>query len=119
MRDSRMTTRREIGAILRQTADLRRLCLSLREAKDREREAALVAEFERTVLNAECAMSVRLAVLRAGLKSLWRKARYDRIVEVARALPDDLVQQDDTVLMYYTCALRRQAEMKPAEARHR
>lgn len=119
MRDSRTTTRREIGAIIRQTADLRRLCLSLREAKDREKEATLVAEFERAVLNADRAMPVSRAVLRAGLKSLWRQARYDRIVELARSLADDLVQQDDTVLMYYMCSLRRQEETKPAGARHR
>jgi hypothetical protein len=119
MRDPRTTTRREIGAIIRQTADLRRLCLSIREAKDREKEAALVAEFERAVLNADRAMPVSRGVLRAGVKSLWRQARYDRIVEVARALPDDLIQQDDTVLMYYMCALRRQAEVDPAEVRNR
>ncbi len=114
---SRTTDLREIGAIVRQTAELRRLCLSLREAKTREKEAALVAEFEQAVLNADRSMPVSRAVFRAGLKSLWRQARYDRIVKVARALPDDLIQQDDTVLMYYTCALRRQAEMEPAEAR--
>jgi len=114
-----MTPSREIDGIIRQTADLRRLCLSLREAKNQERETALAAEFEQAALGSGRLNTVNADVIRAGFKSLWRQARYDRIVEVARALPEDLVQQDDTVLMYSMCALRRQAEMKPAEARHR
>ena len=110
MGDLRTTTGREIGAIIRQTADLRRLCLSLREAKNREKEEALAEEFERAILHTDRPMPVSRGVIRAGLKSLWRQARYDRIVKEVRSLPDDLIQQDDTLLMYYTCALTRLTE---------
>jgi len=101
---------REIGAIIRQTADLRRLCLSLREAGNREQEARLVAEFDRAVSTPEGAARMDLAALRAGFRNLWKEARYDRIVAVGRILSKDLIEGDETALMYYTCALKRQAE---------
>ncbi|MFI5341226.1 MAG: hypothetical protein ACHQ7N_15485 [Candidatus Methylomirabilales bacterium] len=87
---------REIDTIIRQTADLRRLCLSLREAGSREGEARM-----------------DLPALRAGFKNLWKQARYHRIVAVGRILSKDLIEGDETALMYYTCALKRQAESAP------
>jgi len=51
-----------------------------------------------------------LPTLRAGFKNLWKEARYDRIVAVGRILSKDLIEGDETALMYYTCALKRQAE---------
>jgi streptomycin 6-kinase len=101
---------REIGAIIRQTADLRRLCLSLREAGNCEQEARLAAEFDRAVSTPEGPARMDLPALRAGFRNLWKGARYDRIVAVGRILSKDLIEADETVLMYYTCALKRQAE---------
>ena len=101
---------RAIDSILRQTSDLRRLCLSLREARNRERETRLVAEFDRAVLTREGAARLDLPALRAGFRKLWKEGRYDRIVAVGLILSKDLMERDETVLMYYTCAVRRQAE---------
>ena len=106
---SKTTDPREIGAIVQQTAELRRLCLSLREAKNQEKEAALAAEFERAALEPGGLIAVKAEVIRAGFRSLWRQGQYDRIVALAHRLPEDLLQGDETVLMYYLCALRRRA----------
>jgi hypothetical protein len=101
---------RAIDAILRQTSDLRRLCLSLREARNCEQEARLVAEFGRAVLTPEGAACLDLPALQSGFRNLWKEGRYDRIVAVGRILSKDLLEGDETVFMYYTCAARRQAE---------
>jgi len=103
------TAPREIGDIIRQTADLRRLCLSLREAKNREGEAALLAEFERAVSEPKGPSAMDPQVLRAGFKELWRRGQYDQIVAVGRRLPEDLLGADETVLMYYLCASNRRS----------
>lgn len=108
---SRTTDLREIGAIVRQTAEFRRLCLSLREAKNQEREAALAAEFERAALEPVGPIVVNAGVIRAGFRSLWQQGQYDRIVALAERLPEELFQGDETVLMYYLCALRRRSEI--------
>jgi len=104
------TTPREIGAIVQQTAELRRLCLSLRDAKNQEREAALAAEFERAAMEPGGLTAVNADVIRAGFRSVWRQGLYDRIVALAGCLPDDLLQRDEILLMYYLCALRHRAE---------
>jgi len=101
---------REVDAIIRQTADLRRLCLSLQEAGNREREVRLVAEFDRAMSSTKEAAHIDPPVLRAGFRNLWKEARYDRIVAVGRLLSRDIIEGDETALMYYTCALRHQAK---------
>ena len=101
------TALREIGAILRQTADLRRLCLSLREAKNQEREADLAADFERFAREPAGRVAVSPEMVRVGLRNLWRQREYARIVTVTGRLPPELVEGDETILMYFTCASRR------------
>lgn len=105
------TALRDIGAIIRQTSELLRLCLSLREAKNGENEAALASQFERAILKEDWVMLQDPDVVRAGFRSLWGKAQYDRIVEIASTLPADLIESNEATLMYYTCALRRQTEI--------
>lgn len=109
-----MTPPREIGAIIRQTAEVRRLCLSLREARNREREAALAAESERAALEPGKLAAASADVIRPGFRSLCRQGQYDRIVALAHALPEDLLQADETVLMYYLCGLNRRSETPSA-----
>jgi hypothetical protein len=102
------TALRDIGAIIRQTSELRRLCLSLREAKNRENEAALAVQFERAILKKDWVMLQYPEVVRAGFRSLWGKGQYDQIVTFASTLAADLIESNESTLMYYTCALRRQ-----------
>ena len=111
---SRTSAPREIGPTVRQTAELRRLCLSLREARNRAKEEGLASQFDLAVFNKDRMMLRNPEVNRAGFKSLWRKAQYDRIVAYASAMSADLIQSDEPTLMYYICALRRQAEAKVA-----
>ncbi len=108
-RTSRTTDLREIGATVRKTAELRRLCLSLRDAKNQEREAALAAEFERATLDSGGLIPVNADVIRAGFRSLWRRGQHDHIVALAHRLPEDLLRGDETVLMYYLCAASRRS----------
>lgn len=110
----RRTDLREIGPTVRQTAELRRLCLSLREAKNRESEMALIAEFERAAVKPDGLITVNADVIRAGFRSLWRQGQYDRIVALAHRLPETRLREDERVLMYYLCAERRQSEV-PAD----
>jgi hypothetical protein len=101
---------RAIDAVLRQTFDLRRLCLSLREARNREQETRIVSESDRAVFTREGATRLDLPALLAGFRNLWKEGRYDRIVAVGLSLSRDLMEREETVLMYYTCAARWQAE---------
>ena len=71
-----------------------------------------MAEFDRAVLTREGATRLGLPALRAGFRNLWKEGRYDRIVAVGLILSKDLMERDDTVLMYHTCAARRQAESR-------
>jgi hypothetical protein len=102
------TALREIGASIRRTAELRYLCLSLREAMNREKEASLLVEFERSFLDANGPVPTDVQVLRAGFREMWRRGEYARVIAMARRLPGELVEGDETILMYFTCAERRQ-----------
>ena len=114
IRRSRRTDLREIGPIVRQTAELRRLCLSLREAKNRKSEMALIVEFERAAVKADGLIAVNADVIRAGFRSLWRQRQYDWIVALSYHLPETRLREDEMVLMYYLCAKHRQSEV-PAD----
>jgi len=105
--DPRPTGARDVGPRIRQTADLRRLCVSLRNARAHDGEAVLLAEFEAAMSQPERAATVNPEVLRAAFRNLWRQADYDRIVTVGHTLPVDLLHADEIVAMYYMCAMSR------------
>jgi len=107
---------RDIGPSIRQTADLRRLCLSLHEAKHREAELALAAEFEQVISRG--GISIDPQTLLAGLRELWRRGQHDRIIAVTSWLPADILQSNETALMYHLCALKRRAEQVPTAGSH-
>jgi len=52
----------------------------------------------------------RIEAIRCGFKDAWQKKDYKTIVEVGNHLPDQIVQEDQTLLMYYDNASIRVEE---------
>jgi DNA modification methylase/predicted RNA-binding Zn-ribbon protein involved in translation (DUF1610 family) len=50
----------------------------------------------------------RLEAIRAGFADLWAKRDYRAIIKLAERLPDEVVQEDPALLMYYDNAVTRE-----------
>ncbi|HHW01318.1 MAG TPA: hypothetical protein GXX35_00610 [Thermoanaerobacterales bacterium] len=46
----------------------------------------------------------------AGFKKCWRDKDYSTIVKIGERLPDSILQEDSSILMYYDNALIRMSE---------
>ena len=53
---------------------------------------------------------VRTEALRAGFKDCWQKGHYTTIVQMAKRVPEAVIQEDPALLMYYDNALMRKGE---------
>ncbi len=71
------------------------------------RQQTLLKEFTRYQEQKGKLRVVRTEALRAGFKECWQKGQYATIVEMARRLPEALVQEDAALLMYHDNALMR------------
>ena len=72
------------------------------------RERALLKEFEEYRQSPQRRLRVfRMEAVRAGFKRAWRERAYATIVEVAAKIPDDVLQEDPKLLMWYDQALTR------------
>ena len=80
------------------------------KAKDLEqkRERSLLKEFEayKTATKRQLKES-RLEVLRAGFKTAWGAKDYKTIIGIAEKLPDETLQEDEKLLLWYDQALTR------------
>jgi len=80
------------------------------KAKDLEqkRERSLLKEFEtyKTATKRQLKES-RLEVLRAGFKTAWGAKDYKLIIGIAEKLPDETLQEDEKLLLWYDQALTR------------
>lgn len=80
------------------------------KAKDLEqrREKALLKEFE-TYRNAagRRLKEFRLEVLRTGFKAAWSAKDYKTIIGVAQKIPEEALQEDEKLLLWYDQALTR------------
>ena len=80
------------------------------KAKDLEqkRERSLLKEFEayKTASKRQLKES-RLEVLRAGFKTAWAAKDYMTIIGIAEKLPDQTLQEDEKLLLWYDQALTR------------
>ena len=80
------------------------------KAKDLEqkRERSLLKEFEayKTATKRQLKES-RLEVLRAGFKTAWAGKDYKTIIGIAEKLPDQTLQEDEKLLLWYDQALTR------------
>ena len=75
------------------------------------RERALLKEFEEYRESKQKHLKVfRLEAVRAGFKKAWQERDYATIIEVARKIPETILQEDPKLLMWYDQALTRSGE---------
>jgi DNA modification methylase len=74
------------------------------------REKALFKEFEEYKEGRGRLKVFRTEALRAGFKASWAAKDYKTIVDLAKRIPDTVLQEDSTLLMYYDNALMRMDE---------
>ena len=75
---------------------------------EKKRETALLREFEG--YQAETGRKLkefRLEVLRAGFKAAWGAKNYKAIIAIAQKIPEDALQEDEKLLLWYDQALTR------------
>jgi hypothetical protein len=74
------------------------------------RHRALVKEFQHYLVTKGRLKLIRTEALRAGFKEAWQKLDYSTIVQMAKRVPDAVIQEDQALLMYYDNALMRSGE---------
>lgn len=78
---------------------------------EKKREKALLKEFETYLtFTGRKLKEFRLEVLRAGFKAAWSKKDYQTIIKVAQKIPDEALQEDEKLLLWYDQALTRLEE---------
>ncbi len=71
------------------------------------REKKLLKEFEGYLGTKGKLKKFRTDAIRVGFAKLWADKNYKLIVETADRLPEDIIQEDDKLLMYYDLSLGR------------
>lgn len=72
------------------------------------RERSLLKEFEDYRTSSQKRLKVfRLEAVRAGFKKAWQQRDYATIITVARKIPENVLQEDPKLLMWYDQALTR------------
>jgi hypothetical protein len=69
------------------------------------RHRALIKEFQQYLDTKGKLKVVRTEALRAGFKESWQKKDYKTIIEMARRIPEIIIQEDPALLMYFDNAL--------------
>ncbi|CAJ5232112.1 DNA methylase [Burkholderia pseudomallei] len=75
---------------------------------EKKREKALLKEFDLYLAHTGRRLKeFRLEVLRAGFKTAWGNKDYQTIIKVAQKVPDEALQEDEKLLLWYDQALTR------------
>ena len=75
---------------------------------EKKREKALLKEFEAYRTHSGKRMKdFRLEVLRAGFKNAWGNKDYKTIIDIAAKIPEEALQEDEKLLLWYDQALTR------------
>lgn len=75
---------------------------------EKKREKALLKEFQAYLgFTGRRLKEFRLEVLRAGFKDAWSRKDYQTIISVAKKIPDEALQEDEKLLLWYDQALTR------------
>ncbi len=75
------------------------------------RERPLLKEFEDYRTSSQKRLKVfRHEAVRAGFKKAWQERDYATIITVARKVPENVLQEDPKLLMWYDQALTRSGE---------
>jgi hypothetical protein len=69
------------------------------------RHRALMKEFQQYLDTKGRLKLVRTEALRAGFKQCWQEKDYSTIVQMAKRVPEAVIQEDQALLMYYDNAL--------------
>jgi hypothetical protein len=72
------------------------------------RVRSLLSEFATYLPGTARLKRFRLEAIRAGFADLWAKHAYRSIIDLAERLPDEVVQEDPALLMYYDNAVTRE-----------
>ena len=71
------------------------------------REKNLLKEFEGYMTSKGKLRQFRSEAIRVGFAKLWKEKNYQAIVDLAERLPEQTVQEDPNLLMYYDISLSR------------
>jgi 16S rRNA G966 N2-methylase RsmD len=75
---------------------------------EQKREKALLKEFEiYQTAPGRRLKELRLEVLRAGFKNAWAAKNYKTIITIAQKIPEEVLQEDEKLLLWYDQALTR------------
>ena len=75
---------------------------------EKRREKALLKEFDAYLsFTGRKLKEFRLEVLRAGFKNAWGTKDYKTIIAIAQKLPEEALQEDEKLLLWYDQALTR------------
>lgn len=75
---------------------------------EKKREKALLKEFEGyQAVTGRKLKEFRLEVLRAGFKAAWAAKNYKDIIAIAQKIPEEALQEDEKLLLWYDQALTR------------
>jgi hypothetical protein len=75
---------------------------------EKVRERALLREFDDYRASKQRKLKVlRSEAIRSGFRRAWQQNDYAGIIEIAEKLPEDVVQEDPMLLMWYTNSLTR------------
>lgn len=75
---------------------------------EKRREKALLKEFEGyQAATGRKLKEFRLEVLRAGFKAAWGAKNYKAIIAIAQKIPEEALQEDEKLLLWYDQALTR------------
>jgi hypothetical protein len=74
------------------------------------RNRSLLKEFEQYREEKARLKVLRTEALRAGFKDCWQRGDYTTIIQMAKRVPEAVIQEDPALLMYYDNALMRKGE---------
>lgn len=74
------------------------------------RHRALLKEFQQYIEAKGKLKIVRTEALRAGFKECWQRKDYTTIIQMAKRVPDAVIQEDPALLMYFDNALLLKGE---------
>lgn len=75
---------------------------------EKKREKALLKEFDQyRAFTGRRLKEFRLEALRAGFRAAWANKDYETIINIAKKVPDEALQEDEKLLTLYDLALTR------------
>jgi len=75
------------------------------------RERSLLREFDDYHTSSQKRLKVfRLEAVRAGFKKAWQERDYATIITVASKIPENILQEDPKLLMWYDQAVTRKGD---------